>query len=490
MEGLATQAVSQFADTNGTTNDHNSTGQVETWSLVLGMIVTLTVMVIGSLGNLLTLLTFAHQFCMPIQLRCIKYMTPDTVLILNLALADFLYSAVNLPFMFNTYYSIYMTNSNISGKSTAPWENNMAACSFSAFLRYTNAFSEWMTLGLMALERCICIHKFRHNSRRPNKWFTCWKTFIYCIMIWMLGMALQIPTYVGAYGNFGYNNMTLKCDFIDTNGANPRILFFTMETAIPCILIFIGNKFILVLVYSNNRRILSVMGSHAFQQAQLRRSRTTRVIVRLLIVFLVCVIPICLYNVIFARDNVSLHETVPEIGIVLYCIYFLQYCINNFIYVVCFEKYRCAYYQFLCFILCRKVKPVTPVKTLPLRPSDQVYTISSPHGLQVPEKMLPRTPSECEEERRAENDPQYQQWQRNSPNSSLSSQASFGLEIPESRLASSLRSQGESVTFESDVPDRRHTFGSLSTCSSNATLVLPAARKFSLKKKLKRTFSR
>ncbi|XP_037783792.1 G-protein coupled receptor moody-like [Penaeus monodon] len=488
MEGLTTQAVSKFVNTSDTTSGYFTIGEVQTWSLVLAMIVTFTVMVIGSLGNLLTLVTLAHQFCMPVRFRCIKYMTPDTVLIINLALADFLYSAVNLPFMFFTYYTIY--KSNISGIPTAPWENNMATCSFSAFLRYTNAFSEWMTLGLMALERCLCIYKFRHNSRRPNKWFTCWKTFIYCLTIWMFGMALQMPTYLGVYGNFGYNSMTLKCDFIDTNGANPRILFFTMETAIPCILIFIGNNFILIQVYSNNSRILSVMGSHAFQQAQLRRSRTTSVIVRLLIVFLVCVIPICLYNIIFVRDNVSLHETIPELGIVLYCIYFLQYYINNFIYVVCFEKYRCAYYQFLCFILCRKVKAVTPVKTLPLRPSDQVYTISSPHGLQVPQRRFPRTPSECEEERRSENDPEYQQWQRNSPNSSLSSQASFGLEIPESRLASSLRSQGESVTFESDVPDRRHTFGSLSTCSSNATLVLPAARKFSLKKKLKRTFSR
>ncbi|XP_047471295.1 G-protein coupled receptor moody-like [Penaeus chinensis] len=251
MEGLATQAESQFTDTNGTTSGHTNTGEVQTWSLVLAMIVTLTVMVIGSLGNLLTLVTLAHQFCMPVRLRCIN-MTPDTVLIINLALADFLYSAVNLPFMFITYYTIY--KGNISGIPTVPWESDMSACSSSAFLRYTNAFSEWMTLGLMALERCICIYKFRHNSRRPSKWFTCWKTLIYCIIIWMLGIALQMPTYLGVYGNFGYNNMTLKCDFINsTNGVNPRILFFTMETAIPCILIFIGNNFILVQVYSNNK---------------------------------------------------------------------------------------------------------------------------------------------------------------------------------------------------------------------------------------------
>lgn len=487
MEHLTTQALAQLVNASDPTAE--SPDEVQTWSLVLVMVVSSAVIVIGSLGNLLTLVTLAHQFCMPVRLRCIKYMTPDTVLIINLALADFLYSAFNLPFMFITYYTIY--EGNVSGNPKVPWENYKDACSFSAFLRYTNAISEWTTLGLMALERCICIHKFRHNSRRPNKWFTCWKTFFYCLSIWLFGIALQMPTYLGVYGTFGYNNITLKCDFMATSAeASPRIMFFTMETAIPCILIFIGNNFILVQVYANNSRILSVMGSHACQQAQLRRSRTTSVIVRLLIVFLICVIPICLYNIIFIKDDATLRETIPELGIVLYCIYFLQYCINNFIYVVCFEKYRCAYYQFLCFILCRKVEPLTTAKAPPLRPSNQVYTISKPSGLQVPEKRFTRTPSECEEESRAQNDPEYQQWPRESPSSSLSSQASLALEIPVSRLASSLRSPGASVTFECDAPDRRHTFGSVSTSSSSSTLVLSAAKKCSLKRKLKRTFSR
>lgn len=213
-------------------------------------------------------------------------------------------------------------------------------------------------------------------------------------------------------------------------------------------------------------------------------------IVRLLFVFLICVIPISLYNIILIRDDSTLQETIPELGIVLYSIYFLQYGINNFIYVVCSEKYRNAYYQLLCFILCREVTAVRPTRTLPVRRSDQVFTIAKPHGLQVPEKRFTRTPSECEEEIRAANEAEYRQWQRNSPSSSLSSQASLGLEIQASRTVSSLQSQRDSVRFEDDTIDVRQCFESLSVSSSSATLVLPAARKSSLKQKLKRTFSR
>ncbi|MPC57235.1 hypothetical protein E2C01_051212 [Portunus trituberculatus] len=41
--------------------------------------------------------------------RHIKDMTPDTVLIINLAFADLFYSAISLPFMFTTYYRLSRT---------------------------------------------------------------------------------------------------------------------------------------------------------------------------------------------------------------------------------------------------------------------------------------------------------------------------------------------------------------------------------------------
>lgn len=126
----------------------------------------------------------------------------------------------------------------------------------------------------------------------------------------------------------------------------------------------------------------------------IRRSRTTRVIVKLLFVYLVCVIPICVFNLCEVPGK---HK---ETGIALYCLYWLQYCVNNFIYVVSNGRYRCAYYQFLCWATCRHV----PFPAIPSLHCQQrhchVYNIQSSSTLQEPLDPRFRTPSECEEARR------------------------------------------------------------------------------------------
>lgn len=48
----------------------------EDWSLLLGMVVSMSVLVIGSCGNLLTVSTLAHQFHMPRRFRSDTRPTP------------------------------------------------------------------------------------------------------------------------------------------------------------------------------------------------------------------------------------------------------------------------------------------------------------------------------------------------------------------------------------------------------------------------------
>lgn len=128
----------------------------------------------------------------------------------------------------------------------------------------------------------------------------------------------------------------------------------------------------------------------------IRRSRTTRVIVILLSVYLLCVLPICVFNP-YELLTPSEHK---DAGIALYCLYWLQYCVNNFIYVVSNGRYRCAYYQFLCWVTCRSVPfpSTTSPRCQPHR--CKIFTIHSSNNLQQPLDSRFRTPSECEEARR------------------------------------------------------------------------------------------
>ncbi|CAL4235810.1 unnamed protein product, partial [Meganyctiphanes norvegica] len=88
-------------------------------------------------------------------------------------------------------------------------------------------------------------------------------------------------------------------------------------------------------------------------EVAMRRSRTTKVILRLLLVYIVCVIPICVFNII--QTITCFAKPLKDVGIFLYCIYWLQYCINNLIYVVSNDKYRFAYKQFIALLRCSKI---------------------------------------------------------------------------------------------------------------------------------------
>lgn len=375
---------------NASTSQYSGPGEAY---LMLGMIVTIVVMLIGSIGNLLTLFTLSHQFYLPRRYRHIKDLTPDTVLIINLAFADLFYSSISLPFMFTTYYRLSETGRD-------PWEEGDTACKVSAFIRYANAIAEWTTLGLMALERCVTIYNFR-TCRGPSQLFTTRKTVCYCCGIWLLAICFQLATLFDKFGTFGYNSYFVKCDFVDTNETlnsviSPRMVFFALESAVPCVLILIGYLVILFQVYSSSAA-LSIFGSYSCQRMiAIRRSRTTGVIVRLLFVYLVCVIPICVFNLAEA-PNPGMHKNT---GIIVYCIYWLQYCINNFIYVVSNGRYRRAYFQFLCWITCRPV-PVPPLPATALQPNRcRIYTLPVSSNLEGSLDPRFRTPSECEEARR------------------------------------------------------------------------------------------
>lgn len=185
-------------------------------------------------------------------------------------------------------------------------------------------------------------------------------------------------------------------------------------------------------------------------------------------------------------------DNYKEIGIVIYCIYWLQYCINNFIYVVSNEKYRSAYCQFVSFLLCREIRQQQPppptAAAHPKKHKQKVYSITAKHSLQQPRASRIRTPSECEEAWRRQEQSDYES-QDDSPNGSISSMAKTGYlrELP-----------GPQQGADAGLPPpltRSHSI-SVSSISSIETLVRPDRLRRSVKEdlraarhKLRRTFS-
>ena len=69
-----------------------------------------------------------------------------TIFILNLALADFLYCAVNLPL-----YALQYLHQR--------WIWGHTLCYITTAFRYINAFADWMSVSMIAVSRCISLSK-------------------------------------------------------------------------------------------------------------------------------------------------------------------------------------------------------------------------------------------------------------------------------------------------------------------------------------------
>ncbi|CAL4096695.1 unnamed protein product, partial [Meganyctiphanes norvegica] len=233
-------------------------GEVSAGFNILGMVMTSAVCFLGSIGCALTMCTIIHQCWLPKRMRSIPKLTADTVLIFNLALADFLYCVVALPPMFAMYYCHYK-NEDCSWLSANMGEA-ITFCEVSAFFRYYIAICEWTTLGLMAVERCVAIYSFRHKTHH-NKFFTPAKTACICLLLWLISMTEILNVFDN---NYAYNEEAYKCDYNSTctepgnisNLNSPRGTFFIYKFFIPSILILIGYLLILYQIYYSGKRMM------------------------------------------------------------------------------------------------------------------------------------------------------------------------------------------------------------------------------------------
>ncbi|XP_018007309.1 uncharacterized protein LOC108665098 [Hyalella azteca] len=316
-------------------------------TLLFGMCLTMTVILVGGIGNGITILILIHQMILGQRQQQIRT-TASSVLVLNLAIADLCYSVLCLPFVFSIYLIIFRSGLDLEAPLSHGFDTK---CQFSAFFRYTNAISEWTTIGLMALERFITISRYARWQKGGYRWFTPKKSACYCLMIWIVGVGLQLPTLLEAgpfFGKFGYNTDTVKCDFVSDQPENfgMRDVFFLMEAPVPCVLILVGYIAIIVRIKSSTRFMKKFGTTACHMKIAMRNSKTTGLCFKLIFVYLVCVVPVCVWNGAIPEDELG-KPCNQILGIYIYCFYWIQYAANNFIYARSIPRYSKAAKQLL-----------------------------------------------------------------------------------------------------------------------------------------------
>ena len=132
---------------------------------------------VGFSGNLLTLL--AIPYAQRKGILGFQQSTCDstTLFILNLAFSDLLYCIFNLPM-----YAVQFL--------MGWWPLGETACVVSASIRYINAFADWLSLGFIALSRCVSLIK----PSLGEKIFAGKSGLSIIAGIWIYALALILPS--------------------------------------------------------------------------------------------------------------------------------------------------------------------------------------------------------------------------------------------------------------------------------------------------------
>uniref|UniRef100_W8B2I3 G-protein coupled receptor moody n=1 Tax=Ceratitis capitata TaxID=7213 RepID=W8B2I3_CERCA len=343
--------------------------------LIFAGVITFIIMIVGIIGNSLTVVALC---------KCPKVRNVAAVFIISLCMADLLFCAIVLPFSALRF---------IEGT----WTHGRFLCKIIPFIQYGNIGVSLLCIAMITINRYIMIaHHASYAKIYRKHWIAA--MIIFC---WMFSYGMQLPTLLGVWGKFDYDQKLETCSIMnDSHGRSSKTTLFITAFLIPAIVIIacytkifwvVRQSELRLKVHStqqnsipNNLRSVQAPTSAVVEAEQNRVSsniasdssistdtkqdvikkptrikdqremrarrnewRITKMVLAIFLSFVICYLPITLAKV--ADKNVE-H---PNFHIFSYIMLYLSACINPIIYVIMNKQYRKAYKT---VILCEPAK--------------------------------------------------------------------------------------------------------------------------------------
>ncbi|XP_021937582.1 G-protein coupled receptor moody-like isoform X2 [Zootermopsis nevadensis] len=285
---------------------------------------TVLIMVVGILGNLLTIVAL---------IRCPRVRNVAAAFIISLCVADFMFCTFVLPFSSSRF--IYGT-----------WIHGDFLCQLFPFMRYGNIGVSLLLIAMITVNRYIMIaHHNVYNRIYKKLWIGAMIAFC-----WMFSFGMQIPTLLGVWGIFGLDKKLGTCTILnDSNGNSAKTALFIIAFLIPCCVIICCYALIFWVVHKSESRVREhAVGSHPkapkskskeHRDLKTKRNewRITKMVLAIFLSFVICYLPITIVKV--ADKDVHF----PGFHVLGYIMLYLSACINPIIYVIMNKQYRQAY---------------------------------------------------------------------------------------------------------------------------------------------------
>lgn len=310
-------------------------------SCQLALAFSIMYIVIGVLGNLLTIVAL---------LRSRKLRGNVTnILVVNLAVADLVFCAFNLPLTATRY-------------AHQAWIFGDALCKIFPVFFYGNLAVSLLSVLMITINRYVVIV----HSHTYQRLFTNGAAAAMIAFCWLFATSMLLPTYFGVWGEFGLVPETFSCTFLEKDGKNAQPYLFLFGVGIP-ILIMIPCYAHIYVVVRRSRRL-----SPGKQTCSSRKRSEERVLAKMMVAVLLSFIACCAPVVIITFSVAE--AAAPYLHVMASILTWTTSIVNPIIYAFMNKNYRHAYKSFLLLMYRPKVRPRWASSTRTTSSSTRVST--------------------------------------------------------------------------------------------------------------------
>ncbi|GJQ65663.1 hypothetical protein Trydic_g7751 [Trypoxylus dichotomus] len=235
--------------------------------LTMAGVITLIIMVIGVIGNSLTIVALVRHS---------KLRTVAAAFIASLCISDLLICFLVLPFAASQFFH-------------GTWIHGTFLCILVPFFRYGSVGVSLLSIAMISINRYILIAW----PDLYGKVYTKLKVCLYISGIWLIAYGLHLPTLAGVWGMFGLDKKLGTCSIReDKNGNTPKVSLFIIGFALPCIVIVVCYAKIYCVVRKSNKRIESHVSTTKKSEMHI-----TKMVLVIFFCFVICYLPLTLVKV-------------------------------------------------------------------------------------------------------------------------------------------------------------------------------------------------
>ncbi|GAA6224954.1 chemokine-like receptor 1 [Lates japonicus] len=267
------------------------------------------IFIVGTLGNGLVIYVTG----------CRMKRTVNSVWFLNLALADFLFTA------FLIFHIVTVSQEH-------QWYFGHFMCKLNNFVSVVSMFASIFILMAVSLDRCLSIWVvvWAHNKR------TVLKAQLITAVIWVISVVCSAP--YASFRGVLPDNGRIYCGY-ESKEANQRLTIFrfVMGFFIPFLVICISYV---------------AIGVRAKRLQRTRKRRSGRIIFAIIFAFFICWLPFHVVNFIEMKTtNPDLMKVIHIVGPLTVCLAFMNSCLNPILYVFMCDEFQKKLKQSVCFVL-------------------------------------------------------------------------------------------------------------------------------------------